>query len=261
MTRYRNDQEDYYEREEQRRRESPWRYDEPDARRSRSLGDYEGRAYSRGRFGERASYERDEPRYSGYTRREGDYGYSSGVDREYSRQRFGERERFRSRLRARDIMTRELAVATGATTLHEVAKMMKDEDTGIIPVVEYEGSGNGSATGERRLSNHAKLVGLITDRDIVIRAVAEGRDCGATRAEDIMSTGLQTAKPTDRVIDVLRKMGDKQVRRIPVVGENGNLLGLISMGDIALETEADSELADALEDVSKESSFWSRIFG
>jgi CBS-domain-containing membrane protein len=75
-----------------------------------------------------------------------------------------------------------------------------------------------------------------------------------------MSTDIHTAHPNDRVVDVIRKMGSKQVRRIPVVSENGNLRGMVSMGDIALETEADRELAEALEDISKESSFWSRIF-
>jgi len=56
-------------------------------------------------------------------------------------------------------------------------------------------------------------------------------------------------------------MGDKQVRRIPVTNENGNLIGIVSMGDIAVETEADRELADALEDISKGSSFWGKLFG
>jgi len=76
-----------------------------------------------------------------------------------------------------------------------------------------------------------------------------------------MTTNVSTARPHDRVVDVIRKMGDKQVRRIPVVSENGNLRGIISMGDIAVETEADRELADALEDISREPSFWGKIFG
>ena len=75
-----------------------------------------------------------------------------------------------------------------------------------------------------------------------------------------MSTDIQTARPHERVVNVIRKMGDKQVRRMPVVGENGNLLGIVSMGDIAVETQADSELANALEEISQEPSFWGRIF-
>ncbi len=76
-----------------------------------------------------------------------------------------------------------------------------------------------------------------------------------------MSTKVHAARPHERVVDVIRKMGKKQVRRIPVVNESGNLLGIVSMGDIAVETEADRELADALEDISRESSFWSKLFG
>src|SRR6185503_20895012 len=119
-------------------------------------------------------------------------------------------------------------------------------------------------TGEARhkTSNysHGKLLGLITDRDIVLRAVGDGKDCNATRAEEVMSTDVHTARPHERVVEVIRKMGDKQVRRIPVTNENGNLLGIVSMGDVAVETEADSELADALEEISRGSSFWGRLF-
>ena len=109
--------------------------------------------------------------------------------------------------------------------------------------------------------SNGKLVGLITDRDIVVRALAEGRDARAVRAEEAMTTELHTVRPNDRVIEAIRKMGDRQVRRLPVVDREGNLRGIISMADIALETEADRELADALEEISSGSSFWNRIFG
>jgi len=164
-------------------------------------------------------------------------------------------------------MTRELAVATRDTTLREVAQMMKHEDAGAIPIVDYDlSAGDGRAKSDNQGKNaggynHGKLAGLITDRDIVVRAVAEDRECGTTRAEELMSTDMHVAKPNDRVVDVIRKMGDKQVRRIPVVGENGMLRGMISLGDVALETDEDHELAHALEDISKSSSFWTRIFG
>ena len=164
-------------------------------------------------------------------------------------------------------MTRDLAVATRETPLRDVAVMMKQEDTGVIPVVDYQATaGNGKTTGrdeanyEQRTYGRGKLLGLITDRDIVIRAVAENKDAGGTRAEEIMTTGVHTARPNDRVVDVIRKMGDKQVRRIPVVGEDDRLIGMISMADVAVEIEADQELADAIEDISKGSSFWQQIF-
>ena len=83
---------------------------------------------------------------------------------------------------------------------------------------------------------------------------------GELVAEEIMTSEVHTAQPNDRVIEAIRKMGDKQVRRLPVVDREGNLRGIISMADIALETEADRELGEALEEISSGSSFWNRIF-
>jgi CBS domain-containing protein len=299
MARYRNDFDDErdYPREERFRREAFGSYDDPYNRRAfdteRRQQDYNrpdynrstdfGRPdYNRGRFGERAEYENDEPRYSDNRERNWDEGdrfrdegrrsslydirgdLGTGRRREY----YGAE---RSRLRCRDIMTKDLAVATRDTPITQVALMMKQEDTGAIPVVEYDAmGGNGRTTdaerdAERRYDgrnySRGKLVGLITDRDIVIRAIAEGKECSTTRAEDIMSVDIHTANPNDRVVDVIRKMGNKQVRRIPVVNENSYLVGMISMADVATETREDSELAEALEDISKGSSFWSRLFG
>ncbi|MGB7924900.1 MAG: CBS domain-containing protein [Pyrinomonadaceae bacterium] len=250
---------------------------------SRGSGDTYGGARDYGRDYRRGAY--DEPRYgSGYG--EGGYGegrerddYGRGLydeGRDYGRDRYaesrGRRSRDgRSRVRCRDIMTKDVVVATRDTSLQQVAAMMRDEDTGVIPVVDRRDAattatadtseaeeGRGSGNGR---SNYGKLVGLITDRDIVIRAIAEGRDASTTRAEEVMTSDLHSAQPNDRVIDVIRKMGDKQVRRIPVVDGGGNLRGIISMADVALETEEDRELADALEEISSGASFWSKIFG
>jgi CBS domain-containing protein len=272
-----DDERDYYRREERMRRDSMGAFDEPYSSRNRLEQDwrpeYNRPEYNRGRFGERAEYENDEPRYSESRGRFRDEGRRSSLydvrgdlsanrwrDRDY---RAGER----SRLRCRDIMTRDLAVATRDTTIVEVGLMMKQEDTGVIPVVEYDVTpGNGRTddadrrTNERKYSR-GKLLGLITDRDIVIRAVAEGKDCTQVRAEDIMTVDVYTAHPNDRVVDVIHKMGNKQVRRIPVVNENGYLVGNISMADVATETREDHELGEALEEISKGHSFWNRIFG
>ena len=272
MARYREDLDDrdYNPREDRFRRENFGSYDEP----YRGRRETERRPdYNRGTFGERAEYDYDEPRYGGdYRQRErgNDEGrrsslydirgdLSGGRDREYYAPE-------RSRLRCRDIMTRDLVVATRATTLVEVGRMMKQEDTGVIPVVEYDtpvGNGREGEPIKYEGRNYARgrLTGLITDRDIVIRAVADNKDCASTRAEDIMSVDIHTAHPNDRVVDVIRKMGDKQVRRIPVVNENNYLVGMISMADIAVETRNDRELADAIEEISKGSSFWNRVLG
>ena len=272
MARYRNDledeREDYYPREERMRREHLGAYDEPF--RDRRLSETERRPdyYNRGRFGERAEYNYDEPRYGDYRERSRDEGRSSLFDirGDLGRSREHHREPERSRLRCRDIMTRDLVVATRDSTLMEVARMMKQEDTGVIPVVEYDAApGNGGPEGERKYEgrNYArgKLIGLITDRDIAMRAVAENKDCASTRAEDIMSVDITTTHPNDRVVEVIKKMANKQVRRIPVTNEHGYLVGMISMADVALETRNDRELGEALEEISKGSTFWNRIFG
>jgi CBS domain-containing protein len=268
MARYDNeldDERDYYSRREGLRRED-WGYGDRFSRGRNAIDEYRRPEYRRGRFGERADYEYNEPRYFGPYREER-YGDSRFERGEHLRRGFAEPRLERSRLRCHEIMTRDLVVATRDTTLREVTIMMKEEDTGVIPVVEHEvAGGNGKTTQDEKLHdtrnyNRGKLVGLITDRDIVVRAVAENRDPTTTRAEEIMSTDLYTAKPNDRVVDVIRKMGDKQVRRIPVVSDSGRLLGMISMADIARETQDDRELAQALEEISQESSFWRRLFG
>ncbi|HEY3024704.1 MAG TPA: CBS domain-containing protein [Pyrinomonadaceae bacterium] len=259
-----------------RRRNPDFGVDDPYATRARSLGERDfGREHSgRGRFGERAEYDSDEPSYRGQPSRNLDEREGNGRSlyeegRDYLRRKFGEhRTASRSRVRCRDIMTRDVTVATRNSTLEDVARMMREEDAGVIPVAESNEAPQVSADAvdearrvNTRIYGNGKLVGLITDRDIVVRAVAEGKDCHTTRAEEIMTTEVYTAKPNDRVIDAIRKMGDKQVRRIPVVGDNGNLRGIISMADVALETEEDRELAEALEEISSGSSFWNRMFG
>ncbi|MDT4968949.1 MAG: hypothetical protein QOJ64_3686 [Acidobacteriota bacterium] len=161
-----------------------------------------------------------------------------------------------------EIMTKDVKVATCEMSLHEVAAMMRDEDTGVIPVVVRHSMATDDKPRESGQANGTasyRLVGLVTDRDIVIRALAQGKDPRATRVEEVMTTDVHTAHPNDRVIDTIRKMGDKQVRRIPIVDDQYNLRGIISMADIALETEEDRELADALEEISSGASFWSKV--
>ncbi|MDT4952231.1 MAG: hypothetical protein QOJ02_369 [Acidobacteriota bacterium] len=254
-------------------------YDDTYATRSRPGGggrSYGRDDYGRGGYGERVDYARDERRGyietgGGRQRREDDRGdgrsrYEEG--RDYARGRSEERGRgaSRSHVRCRDIMTRDVTVATRETTLQEVAAMMRDEDTGVIPVVEIQNAQatedtGGNGRSETRTKGNGRLVGLITDRDIVVRALAEGKDARTTHVEEVMTTDIHSAQPNDRVIETIRKMGDKQVRRIPVVDDQNNLRGIISMADVALETEEDRELADALEEISSGASFWSKIFG
>ncbi|HEX7314602.1 MAG TPA: CBS domain-containing protein [Pyrinomonadaceae bacterium] len=278
MSRHRGDwDDDFYEGEPRPRRERGgpdfgggpprprYEYDERDVPRGGRpwgvRGEYDERAYGRGDFYRDDYY--DAPRDAGRGERE--YGRTPPPPpprEEYGRGR--RRGATRSHLRCRDIMTRDVTVASRSTTLEEVARMMRDEDTGVIPVVEPGETTSDSTTEVQRVpartQANGRLVGLITDRDIVIRALAEGQDARAVTAESAMTTDLHTVRPNDRVIEAIRKMGDKQVRRLPVVDREGNLRGIISMADIALETEADRELGEALEEISSGSSFWNRIF-
>jgi CBS domain-containing protein len=305
MSRYRDDRDDYYGARrdyEERTRERGGYYGERGAEPFDSAyGDgrgepgYRDRDYYRndyptgavGRRGEREDYERGarHPEDGRDRPKERGDGRSLWEEREYFARRGYRRGRTsRSHIRCRDIMTRDVTVATRETTLAEVARMMRDEDTGVIPVVDRSAPtanahGDASAavstaatstpavenTEGRRINagmhGNGRLVGLITDRDIAVRAVAEGRDVREVRAEEIMTADVHTAQPNDRVIDAIRKMGDKQVRRIPIVDRDETLRGIISMADVALETNDDRELAEALEEISSGQSFWNRVFG
>lgn len=221
--------------------------------RARAGGDYEREEYYAGRRPDPRDFEEEQAYERGRRERE-----------QYERERRRRSGPARSHLRCRDIMTRDVTVATRDTTLEQVARMMRDEDTGVIPIIEPSETTSDSVTEVQRVPARAaangKLVGLITDRDIVIRAIADGMDARSVPAGEVMTTDLHTVRPNDRVIEAIRKMGDRQVRRLPVVDREGALRGIISMADIALETEADRELGEALEEISSGSSFWNRIF-
>ena len=148
----------------------------------------------------------------------------------------------KSRLRCREIMTGNVLTTTGEMSLTEAAQMMKDGDIGVLPVVETETN---------------KLVGIVTDRDIVVRVVAAGKGASATVA-DAMTTELFTAKPDDFAFEAIRTMGERQVRRVPIVDDAGVLQGIVSMADVALEMEDEREIAETLEEISSGASFWKK---
>jgi CBS domain-containing protein len=145
-----------------------------------------------------------------------------------------------SRMRCSEIMTRDVRTASSQMTLREVAVLMRDGDMGSVPVVD-----------------EGKLIGIVTDRDIVVRVLADGKGADAP-VSDAMTTQIVTVSPEDYVFEAIRLMGDKQVRRIPVVEKNGQLSGIISMADIALETEDEREIAETLEEISSGAGFWKK---
>src|SRR5438309_5390012 len=111
-----------------------------------------------------------------------------------------------------ELMTRNPCTVTPDTPVSEAARLMKEEDVGLVPVVERVG---GAET-------RGRLVGVVTDRDIAIRNVAEGRSSDAPVSE-VMSGGVVTCGPDDSVDVAMELMGREQVRRIPIVDERGSL--------------------------------------
>lgn len=152
--------------------------------------------------------------------------------------------RWRSRpLRASDVMTpRPHAVGPDAS-LQDIARVMVQEDCGIVPIVD----------------DGARLIGVVTDRDMVCRVVAHNLDQRRARARDVMSEDLASVDEGASLDDVLREMEFHRVRRICVVDEDDILLGIISMADLAREADVDVELQDAFLDISSDRSFWQRL--
>ncbi len=132
----------------------------------------------------------------------------------------------------RELMTENPRTAQPDQPIADVAKIMRDEDTGVVPVVE----------GDR-------LTGMITDRDITIRVVAEGKDPQSTMVREIASSDLVTVDPQQNLDEALRLMAQHQVRRLPVVEEDGRLVGVVAQADVA---RADPERAgEAVREISQ----------
>jgi len=140
-------------------------------------------------------------------------------------------------MKAQDIMAKNPTTVTPDTPVREAARLMKDEDVGVLPVVESSGS--------------KRLVGLVTDRDIAIRVVAEGRDAVQSRVQDAMSADLKTCKADDDVDEVMDVMSREQVRRIPIVDNRGALVGIVSQADIVREAKSDKKAERTVERISE----------
>lgn len=142
-------------------------------------------------------------------------------------------------MNVKEIMTKNPACCTSDSTLQEAAKMMKDNDCGCIPVVEDLES--------------KKPIGVITDRDIAIRTVAEGKNPLDLTVEDVMTSNVETINLDSSVEDCCNLMEDKQIRRVIVVDSDGGCCGIIAQADIAINSN-DNKTAELVEKVSKSSS-------
>ena len=133
----------------------------------------------------------------------------------------------------RDVMTSNPKSVEPSTPVQEVARLMRDQDVGPIPIVE-----NGSVTG------------IVTDRDIVLKVVAEGKDPSSATVKEIASRDLITVDPEQTLDEALRLMAKHQVRRLPVCEEDGRLVGIVAQADIA-RTGDDQRTGEVVEEISK----------
>jgi CBS domain-containing protein len=136
----------------------------------------------------------------------------------------------------REVMTSNPRTIESGTPVAEAAKLMRDEDVGLAPVVE----------GDR-------LVGTLTDRDIAIRVVAEGKDPASTPVREVASTDVVTVTPEQDLDEALSLMAQHQVRRVPVVEQDGRLVGVVAQADVARQSD-EQQTGELVGHISKESS-------
>lgn len=133
-----------------------------------------------------------------------------------------------------DVMTRGVRTMAPSDTVVRAAQAMDELNVGVIPVCDGQ-----------------KLVGMVTDRDIVVRGVAQEQDPKTLKLADVMSTNVRCAREDDDVDQVLSEMADTQIRRMPVVDGQQQLVGIITLGDIAAKgVEDEDEVAESLSEIS-----------
>ena len=136
-------------------------------------------------------------------------------------------------MKVKDIMTRTVEMVGPQDTLQTAALKMKDHDIGVVPVADG-----------------GRVVGIVTDRDIVVRGTAAGKDPKSTPVSEGMTTSVVTCHEEDRIDDVARTMKDRQIRRVVVLGDAKRVVGIVSLGDLAVETRDDERKGEVLEEVS-----------
>ena len=140
-------------------------------------------------------------------------------------------------MRIRHAMTKDPSCCVPSDTAQKAAMIMRDEDAGVVPVIENEQS--------------QKIVGVVTDRDLCMNVVAEGRDPRTVRAEECMTTAVVTCSPNDSIEKATELMRENQIRRIPVVNEQGELQGIVSLADVVGRGEIKTtQTHDTLKQVS-----------
>ncbi|HET7009322.1 MAG TPA: CBS domain-containing protein [Anaerolineales bacterium] len=137
-------------------------------------------------------------------------------------------------MKVRDVMTRQVEVIHPQSGLQQAAMTMRKLDVGALPVVK-----------------DGRLRGIVTDRDITVRAVAESRDLSTTLVDDVMSRDVLSVREDDDVETAAQVMADRQVRRLPVLDRDGRLTGILSMADLAVDVGDTRVTEKAIEGVSQ----------
>jgi len=134
----------------------------------------------------------------------------------------------------RDFMTPNPACVSETDSVRDVAQIMAREDTGVVPVVDGR-----------------KIIGMITDRDIVVRLVAQGKNAASAHVDEAMSKQVRSVREDASVRNALDLMSNAQIRRLPVVDGNDELVGIVSIGDIASDTRQADQIGHAIEEISE----------
>lgn len=137
-------------------------------------------------------------------------------------------------MQIKDILSKDVEVVAHDTPIRDVARKMRDRDCGAIPVTDGD-----------------KMVGMITDRDIVCRCVAESKNLDDAKAEDVMTPNILYCYEDTDVEEVARNMADNKVRRLPVVNREKRLIGIVSLGDLAARAHKDQETGEAMEEICR----------
>ena len=138
-----------------------------------------------------------------------------------------------------DVMTKDLVYSSPTDSVADVAHLMKKEDIGPVLIVSDKENGK-------------RLVGIVTDRDLAIKVVGEGRDPKKTKVEEVMTEKIITCRMDDDVQNAIKAMAQYQLRRIPVVDHAGMLVGIISQADVATRLNEPKKTAEVVKEISKD---------
>jgi CBS domain-containing protein len=134
----------------------------------------------------------------------------------------------------RSVMTADPECVTESDSVRDAARIMKNEDTGVVPVLSGK-----------------KIIGMITDRDIVVRGIADGKDIGTATVRDLMTRNVHSVREDADINDALQLMREGEIRRVPVVNEREEIVGIVSIGDISVDTNQAGKVGRTIEDISE----------